>query len=189
MKIDDFGAILADLVSNSPRFLPDETPLAHAAAECRQMAAAYQSDGIRFLALGDPVNALASFAYGLGWIDAAVHMGFVSSSPLHRPSPVEDAIPDPLLPHLIEKTARYARLLTTACGAVQEAPDPASVFYAGAARCVEEAIGAMQRGVAAHEGGDDATALAEYSYGFAWLDAGVRIGLLRVLASREIFTI
>jgi hypothetical protein len=153
------------------------------------MAAAYRSDGAGFLAHGNPVNALASFAYGIGWIDAAGCLGLASPSPLHHPTPVEEPLPDAMQPHLVEKTARYARLLATGCGSVEAAPDRASIFYSSAARFLEEAVGAKQRGDAAREGGDDATALAEYSYGFAWLDAGARIGLLRVLASREIFTI
>jgi hypothetical protein len=39
------------------------------------MAQSYLQDGRHFRASGDPVNALASFSYGYGWLDAGVRMG------------------------------------------------------------------------------------------------------------------
>ena len=39
------------------------------------MAASYLEDGRHFRANDDPVNALASYAYGHGWLDAGVRMG------------------------------------------------------------------------------------------------------------------
>ena len=54
---------------------PPETPLGAAAADCREMAASYLDDGRHFREADDLVNALASFSYGYGWLDAGVRMG------------------------------------------------------------------------------------------------------------------
>jgi len=54
---------------------PADTPLGTAAAECREMAVSYLDDGRHFRANDDPVNALAAFSYGYGWLDAGVRMG------------------------------------------------------------------------------------------------------------------
>ena len=42
------------------------------------MAASYLEDGRHFRDEDDPVNALASFSYGYGWLDAGVRMGLFS---------------------------------------------------------------------------------------------------------------
>jgi hypothetical protein len=39
------------------------------------MARSYLDDGRHFRAADDPVNALAAFSYGHGWLDAGVRMG------------------------------------------------------------------------------------------------------------------
>jgi hypothetical protein len=39
------------------------------------MAESYLDDGRHFRAEDDPVNALASFSYAYGWLDAGVRMG------------------------------------------------------------------------------------------------------------------
>ncbi|WP_243670629.1 DUF357 domain-containing protein, partial [Methanoculleus chikugoensis] len=49
------------------------------------MAIAYHSDGFAFLRAGDRVNALAAFAYGLGWLDAGSHLGLLVPSLAHPP--------------------------------------------------------------------------------------------------------
>jgi hypothetical protein len=42
------------------------------------MATAYLDDGRHFRDDDDPVNALAAFSYGYGWLDAAVRLGLLS---------------------------------------------------------------------------------------------------------------
>jgi hypothetical protein len=39
------------------------------------MAKAYYEDGIYFLKMNDPVNALACFSYGHAWLDAGAKLG------------------------------------------------------------------------------------------------------------------
>ncbi|MDZ7702693.1 MAG: DUF357 domain-containing protein [Halobacteriales archaeon] len=48
---------------------------AEAAAECSEMARSYLEDGRHFAEEDDPVNALAAFSYGHGWLDAGVRLG------------------------------------------------------------------------------------------------------------------
>lgn len=45
--------------------------------ECIEMASAYLQDGMHFREEGDLINALASFSYGHGWIDAAARLGAI----------------------------------------------------------------------------------------------------------------
>lgn len=74
-KTDHYEQMLADALAEAEASPPPETPLATAAAECREMAESYLEDGRHFRANGDPVNALASFSYGYGWLDAGVRLG------------------------------------------------------------------------------------------------------------------
>lgn len=74
-KTDRYEVLLADALSAAEPAAPDGTPLAEAAAECVEMASSYLDDGRHFRERGDPVNALASFSYGHGWLDAGARMG------------------------------------------------------------------------------------------------------------------
>jgi hypothetical protein len=74
-KTDRYERLLADALGEAERRPPADTPLGTAAAECREMAASYLDDGRHFREHDDPVNALAAFSYGYGWLDAGVRMG------------------------------------------------------------------------------------------------------------------
>jgi len=74
-KTDRYERMLADALAEAETRPPTNTPLGEAAAECREMAESYLDDGRHFRESGDPVNALASFSYGYGWLDAGVRMG------------------------------------------------------------------------------------------------------------------
>ncbi|WP_129116933.1 DUF357 domain-containing protein [Halegenticoccus tardaugens] len=74
-KTDRYGELLAAALDEAEAAAPPGTPLGGAAAECREMAESYLDDGRHFRETGDPVNALASFSYGYGWLDAGVRMG------------------------------------------------------------------------------------------------------------------
>jgi hypothetical protein len=77
-KTDRYEAMLAEALSVAAVAVPRGTPLADAAAECLEMAESYLEDGRHFRESDDPVNALASFSYGYGWLDAGVRMGLFS---------------------------------------------------------------------------------------------------------------
>ena len=74
-KTDRYEQMLADALEAAAIAVPADTPLGAAAAECLEMAESYLEDGRHFRASDDPVNALASFSYGYGWLDAGVRMG------------------------------------------------------------------------------------------------------------------
>ena len=74
-KTDRYERMLADALDEAEPRPPADTPLGVAAAECREMAASYLDDGRHFREEDDPVNALAAFSYGYGWLDAGVRMG------------------------------------------------------------------------------------------------------------------
>ncbi|SFG03927.1 hypothetical protein SAMN04488063_1222 [Halopelagius inordinatus] len=74
-KTDRYEEMLADALAAADVAVPEGTPLAEAAEECREMARSYLEDGRHFRDADDWVNALASFSYGYGWLDAGVRMG------------------------------------------------------------------------------------------------------------------
>jgi len=75
MKITEYGIHLRNLLSRSGSMIPGYGALDRAAGEILNMAYAYHSDGSGFLSEGDDVNAIASYAYGRGWLDAGVRVG------------------------------------------------------------------------------------------------------------------
>ena len=77
-KTDRYERLLAEALEAARVAPPEGTPLAEGAEECLEMAAAYLEDGRHFREADDPVNALASFAYGHGWLDAGARVGVLS---------------------------------------------------------------------------------------------------------------
>lgn len=74
-KTDRYEQMLAEALDATEIAVPTETPLGEAAGECLEMARSYLRDGRHFRDSDDPVNALASFSYGYGWLDAGVRIG------------------------------------------------------------------------------------------------------------------
>ncbi|QIB73730.1 DUF357 domain-containing protein [Halogeometricum borinquense] len=74
-KTDRYGRMLEDALAAATIAVPPETPLGDAAVDIEEMAISYLEDGHHFRENDDPVNALASFSYGYGWLDAGVRMG------------------------------------------------------------------------------------------------------------------
>ncbi len=77
-KTDRYETLLAEAHDAAEPAGGEGTPLATAAAECLEMARSYLDDGRHFREAGDPVNALASFSYGHGWLDAGARIGVLS---------------------------------------------------------------------------------------------------------------
>jgi hypothetical protein len=179
-----------DAVTVTP---PEDTPLGALAGTVRDMARAYADDGATFSAGGDLVNALAAYYYGSGWLHFGLAYGLLSI-PGKKPwvcpfaGPTE-TLPPALVAQLDEKTRRYARLLDTACASVVLAPEPETAGGIFARRVI--AIGTCYARGGHHSiaAGAEEEALARFSYGHGWLDAGVRAGLLALTGNREIFTI
>lgn len=74
-KTDQYEEMLAAALEAATVAPPEGTPMAAGAADCTEMARSYLEDGRHFRAEGDPVNALAAFAYGHAWLDAGARVG------------------------------------------------------------------------------------------------------------------
>ena len=74
-KTDRYESLLAEALDAAEIVPPDGTPLHEAALDCEEMARSYLEDGRHFREAADPVNALAAFSYGHGWVDAGARVG------------------------------------------------------------------------------------------------------------------
>lgn len=186
MLIEEFGELFRHAASSCQITVSEATPLYKTAAEVLEMCLCYAFDGRHFLKTGDPVNALASFAYGFGWLDAGIYLGYLSGSSSVNMEIVSQ-IPDTLTEHLVEKTARYQKMLAEALSISSPAPDPETVMYCAASKIHDSAKASLSDGESA--GSELVTALLFYSYGYGWLDCGVRSGLFVITGNRHLFTI
>jgi hypothetical protein len=90
---------------------------------------------------------------------------------------------------LDEKTDRYERLLAEALSAATVAVPADTPLGTAAADCEEMARSYLEDGRHFRDHDDEVNALAAFSYGHAWLDAGARIGLFDVPDEGELFTV
>jgi hypothetical protein len=166
------------------------TILYSSALAFREMIEAYITDGDGFLAKNDIRNAYASYWYALGWMDAGIFLGLITAPPagISLDFPLYTAT-DPDKRSLVEKTERYRSLLGQALGSLEISSDGGSSLFPAAEKILGIAGSAYCKGVALEEQERIAGALGAYSYGFAWLDAGARFGLFRIIKNRDIFTI
>jgi hypothetical protein len=74
-KTDRYERLLAEALDAAAVAPPPDTPLAETAEAFREMAVSYLEDGRQFRDEDDLVNALASFSYGHGWMDAGARAG------------------------------------------------------------------------------------------------------------------
>jgi len=89
---------------------------------------------------------------------------------------------------LEEKTDRYEGLLADALDAADIAPPKGTPMHEAAEECEEMAAAYLDDGRHFRENDDPVNALASFSYGHAWLDAGARIGLFDVPTEGHLFT-
>jgi hypothetical protein len=190
MKVADCGRFLSGQMGSARITAPERTPLCSTAEDILGMAAAYLHDGTTFLSSGDSVNALASFCYAYGWLHFGSTAGYFEVPAVNCPftAPFEQA-PAHLRGKLEEKCARYARLLDSARFAVVPSPEQGTMMHAAADRVLAitavYALQGRQFGLQGHT--EDA--LACFSYGHGWLDAGVRAGIFTIVSDRELFTV
>jgi hypothetical protein len=191
MKITECQDLFTETLSTTDICAPEGTLFNTIAAQILEMAHAYESDGIRFFQTGDPVNALASYYYGFGWL----HFG-MSSGLLNNPCPTACPFKEPVevlhIRHrlkLEEKTTRYKRLLDIARASVKCSMDPAtnSNVFARRIRCIAGTY--ARHGEYLVNAGDPEGALASFSYGHGWLDAAVTAGFFEIIAERDLFTV
>lgn len=77
-KTDEYERLLSEAINAADVAPQPDTPLAAGAEECLEMARSYLADGRHFRAEDDPVNALAAFSYGHGWLDAGARLGVLA---------------------------------------------------------------------------------------------------------------
>jgi hypothetical protein len=190
MNLQPFGRELKVRIDRALCIPVEHTPLHKCAKEILGMTSAYHQDGVIFLKDGDLPNALASFSYAFGWFDAGSSLGLISAQSCGLPLiGREPGRTDSSDFRLIEKTSRYHRLLDTACSELTPAPEDGSCLYDTGERILMVARIFLVYGYRHERSGDLLSGLAAYSYGFGWLDAGVRTGLFRIRNHRELFTI
>lgn len=90
---------------------------------------------------------------------------------------------------IVEKTDRYEQLLDEALAAADVAAPAETPLAEGAEDCLEMARSYLEDGRHFREEEDLVNALAAFSYGHAWLDAGARLGLLDVPREGHLFTV
>ncbi len=90
---------------------------------------------------------------------------------------------------LEEKSERYGRLLAEALDVATVAPPPETPMAEAATECYEMAESYLEDGLHFRDEDDLVNALAAFSYGHAWLDAGARIGLFDVPTEGHLFTV
>lgn len=88
-----------------------------------------------------------------------------------------------------EKTDRYERLLSEALDAATVAPPTDTPLRDGAEEYLKMAESYLEDGRHFRDDGDLVNALAAFSYGHAWLDAGARLGLFDVPTDGHLFTV
>jgi uncharacterized protein len=166
----------------------DRTLLSGCAEEVLDMMDAYRRDGDTFRKKGDHPNALASFAYALGWSDAATCLGLIDTPRSGFPRACgEPEHPDEA--RFGEKVRKYDSHLGTALAHLSPAAEEGSCLHGSAERFLLAVRVFYNHGHQCQRNGDLPEALASYSYGSGWLDAGVRTGLFRISGRRELFTI
>lgn len=186
MLIDAYGKAFAR-DSRAERIVSKESVLGRTADEIAEMVSCYASDGRVFFNKGDWVNAAASFAYGYGWLDAGRYLGYLAGLP-SAPPEIDERLPESLEEHLTEKTYRYQRMLKSALDGVAPSPDQMTTMYA-AASTIQETARSYLTGGEARLPDDLINALVLFSYGYGWLDCGVRAGLFSIRGDRHLFTI
>jgi uncharacterized protein len=192
MKIRECQVLLSACLENTRSNAPDKTALGTTAAGELEMARAYLSDGTTFAITGDPVNALGSFLYAFGWLHFGVVYGTLRTEMKLAPCPFLgpwERFPGEVYGKLTEKAGRYERLLDTARSSVMCAPDPSTPACLLAARVLLVAETCAGRGRWLRQENRHEDALASFSYGHGWLDAGVRAGLFVIIAERDLFTV
>ncbi|GGL23669.1 hypothetical protein GCM10009037_04060 [Halarchaeum grantii] len=90
---------------------------------------------------------------------------------------------------LAEKTDRYEGLLAEALEKADPVAPEGTPLAEAAAEYEEMARSYLEDGRHFRANGDPVNALASFSYGHAWMDAGARIGLFDVPEEGHLFTV
>ena len=116
-------------------------------------------------------------------------LGYLQGRSAAKLPVITEIIPDALQDHLTEKTHRYQRMFSAARDGVVVLPDAGTRMYAAAQSIGTTAAAKYNGGSERSRAGDLTNALVSFSYGYGWLDAGVRAGLFGITGDRHLFTI
>ncbi len=164
--------------------------LAMLARDIQEMVTAYRHDGISFFKAGDRVNSLAGCWYALGWLDTGCCLGLLNTPHFNRTWPdVTGSLDKDNRERLDEKTGRYENMLDRAILSVDIAPEQNTDAYLIADRLLVVARFYHSWGAYSINRKDSGFPLACFSYGYGWLDCGVRTGFFRICCSRDLFTV
>ncbi|HJK01792.1 MAG TPA: DUF357 domain-containing protein [Methanocorpusculum sp.] len=189
MLIESYGQELVNKANVVLPVAPMETPLGATATEILEMFRCYASDGMVFHRRNDPVNAIASFAYGHGWLDTGIFLGYLLEKTTHHLPKITERIPEIHKDHLTEKTYRYQRMLSSALTGIVIYPDTETQMGSAAQYIKTIVVSARTQGCRFIDGDDLVSALVSISYGYGWLDCGIRAGLFGISGDRKLFTI
>tara|TARA_B110000263_G_C14910398_1_gene330103 strand:+ start:17 stop:301 length:285 start_codon:yes stop_codon:yes gene_type:complete len=90
---------------------------------------------------------------------------------------------------LVEKTELYGEMLSEALAIAHISPIGSPSNLTAAEECIEMANAYLRDGYVFYEKEDYVNALAAFSYGYGWLDSGVRFGILEVPEGTDLFTV
>jgi hypothetical protein len=192
MTLPECEALLERALEMCDTAAPAGTPLCRTGETVLTMARAYRSDGAGFARSGDPVNALAAFLYGSGWLHFGITYGLIGCRrAVSCPFEQVPALPDDPVTRakLKEKTERYSRLLDTARTSIVPQGEGETAGYSFSQKVL--CIAAVYAGEGIHQmdAGSHERALACFSYAHGWIDAAVTAGLFSIAAHREMFTV
>lgn len=189
MLICRIGDYLKDKLYHSSPSPVQGTPYHNISKDIIGMVSAYHDDGFSFHRTGDRVNAFASFAYGLGWLDAGIFTGLVRYKENAIVPDIITGFDEKINDMLTEKTARYERMLNRAVQSIRIYPDKSSPASNAAGEIIKKTRDELESGSQYHKKEIFWNALWHFSYGYGWLDAGIRAGLIEVTGNRQLFTI
>ena len=169
--------------------IPDETPAGCIVYEFKEMISSYITDAAAFRDRNDLINEYASYTYAHGWLDCGIFLGYFKSNTPSLYLPDDSYIPMEQQERLKEKTLRYERMLKHAIKSVEPAPESGSPYYKAAIYIIRKAHDVFTRIENQHLSGTTyIVSLGWLSYGYGWLDAGLRAGLFRILENPDLFT-
>jgi hypothetical protein len=74
-KVKRYERLLREALDKAEIALIPQSHMYTVAGDYRNMASSYYNDGLHFVEIDDPVNALVCFSYGHAWLDAGARLG------------------------------------------------------------------------------------------------------------------
>jgi len=183
--LEQYRSDLARMYADTFSFHPEETPLGMVTTDLKEMISSYLTDAEVFYQREDLINEYAALLYAQGWLEAAIYLGYIGGSVPDPFFPEDIMIPCEIHDRLVEKHDRYDQMLCDALGSLDIAPESGSPLYSAAVFIRKKAEDATRNETSKTSYLQE---LGRLSYGYGWLDAGLRAGLYRILGNPHLFT-